>query len=202
MCTMNKGEETKLRIIEQTSGIFNTKGYYGTTMSDVMLATGLKKGGLYNHFVSKEDLALQVFQHNTLKMSECLARAIASKVTHREKLLAFFRTSLNVYRGHPIKGGCPVLNAGIEADDFYPPLQVAAQKALKGMKKIVLTLLESGIKEGEFNSNINPKELTDFFICSLEGGVFVSKLQGDDNPLKSVINNLETKLSTIISNEW
>jgi AcrR family transcriptional regulator len=46
---------TKAHIIQQAAVVFNQQGYAGTSMSDIMRATGLKKGGIYNHFQSKEN---------------------------------------------------------------------------------------------------------------------------------------------------
>ena len=44
---MQKGETTRELIITTSAELFNTKGYNGSSMSDIMEATGLKKGGIY-----------------------------------------------------------------------------------------------------------------------------------------------------------
>ena len=59
---MSKAQETKTRIIEQAATLFNQQGYSGTSVSDLMRATGLQKGGIYNHFVSKDELALEALK--------------------------------------------------------------------------------------------------------------------------------------------
>ena len=43
---MRKGDETRQEIIRKAAPIFNRKGYRGAALSDLMRATGLKKGGL------------------------------------------------------------------------------------------------------------------------------------------------------------
>ena len=43
--------------------MFNQRGFAGTTVSELMDATGLKKGGIYRHFAGKEELALAAFDH-------------------------------------------------------------------------------------------------------------------------------------------
>ena len=53
-----KGSATKQRIVEAAAPVFNQRGYWGASMADLMAATGLEKGGIYNHFGSKEALAL------------------------------------------------------------------------------------------------------------------------------------------------
>ena len=58
---MTKGEQTRRRIVEGAAPILNKRGYEGASLNDLMEATGLKKGGVYHHFSSKEELAAETF---------------------------------------------------------------------------------------------------------------------------------------------
>src|SRR5215813_8035692 len=60
---MRKGEATRREIIEKAAPIFNQKGFEGASLSDLMAATGLEKGGIYRHFESKEELAAEAFDY-------------------------------------------------------------------------------------------------------------------------------------------
>jgi len=51
---MSKGEETRERIVAEAAALFNQRGYEGGSMSELMKATGLEKGGIYRHFSSQE----------------------------------------------------------------------------------------------------------------------------------------------------
>ncbi len=48
--TMTKAEKTKQFILEKAAVLFNQNGYAGTSMDDIMKATGLSKGALYGNF--------------------------------------------------------------------------------------------------------------------------------------------------------
>ena len=61
---MTKGQQTRRGIIEKAAPLFNQKGYEGTSLSDLMDATGLQKGGIYRHFDSKEELAAAAFDYS------------------------------------------------------------------------------------------------------------------------------------------
>ncbi|MBI5343155.1 MAG: TetR family transcriptional regulator, partial [Deltaproteobacteria bacterium] len=50
------GSKTREQIIEESLQIFSVKGYFNTSINDILAATGLTKGGLYGHFASKEEL--------------------------------------------------------------------------------------------------------------------------------------------------
>jgi len=49
---MTKGEQTRKKIVEAAAPIFNQHGYEGSSLNNLMEATGLKKGGIYRHFSS------------------------------------------------------------------------------------------------------------------------------------------------------
>lgn len=55
-----KGGETRRRVIEAAAACFMERGYAGTSMSDLIAAAGLTKGGFYFHFASKRDVAVEV----------------------------------------------------------------------------------------------------------------------------------------------
>lgn len=48
------------QIMEQTLGLFATKGYFNTSISDIAKKTKISKGLLYNYFGSKEELLNEV----------------------------------------------------------------------------------------------------------------------------------------------
>ena len=56
-----KGLKTRQRIVEMAAPVFNRQGFAGASMRDLISATGLEKGGIYNHFDSKEQLALEAY---------------------------------------------------------------------------------------------------------------------------------------------
>ena len=53
---MQKGNQTKNRIIQAAKILFLEKGYASVTMSDVCEATKLSRGGLYRYFDSVEEI--------------------------------------------------------------------------------------------------------------------------------------------------
>jgi len=59
----NKRWTERRKIVEAAAQMFNQKGYEGGSLNEVMAATGLKKGGIYRHFTSKEELAAEAFDY-------------------------------------------------------------------------------------------------------------------------------------------
>src|SRR4029450_13112700 len=74
-----RGGETRRRILEVAAQAFAEHGYAGTSLSDVLAASGLTKGGFYFHFPSKEALALATLRH---KQEQWAATVMAAVLRH------------------------------------------------------------------------------------------------------------------------
>ncbi|MEA5570644.1 TetR/AcrR family transcriptional regulator [Calothrix sp. UHCC 0171] len=196
---MSKGEETKAMIIEKSAALFNQQGYAGSSMSDIMQVTGLQKGGIYNHFASKDDLALQAFDYAVSQIQQRFREAWKDKNHAIERLQAI----INVFRAyidnpeHPImKGGCPLLNTAVESDDAHPALKARAKQAMNSWSDLLSRIIRKGIKKGEIQPNINVDEVTSIIISTLEGSVMMSKLCDDSIHLERAIAHLNNYINS------
>lgn len=54
--TQSKGERTRLAIEDAAVELFMERGYHATSMRQIAEHTGLALGGIYNHFLSKEEI--------------------------------------------------------------------------------------------------------------------------------------------------
>ena len=113
---MTKGEETRERIIASAAPLFNTLGYAGTTMADLMEASGLEKGGIYRHFESKDELALAAFDYAWAESRDRVQSYINFETTSVGRLIAVARGMASLAEDPPIPGGCPLLNTATESD--------------------------------------------------------------------------------------
>ncbi|MEH1956364.1 TetR/AcrR family transcriptional regulator [Nostoc sp.] len=195
---MTKGEETKTRILHQAAELFNQQGYAGSSMSDIMRVTGLQKGGIYNHFQSKDDLALQAFDFAIARIKQHTRFALRSKRHAVERLQAIISVFSSFVENPPIKGGCPLLNTAVESDDAHPALRERAQQAMNSWLHLIRRIIETGIEKGEIRPEVSADEIAPIIIATLEGAVMMSKLYGDSIHMHRVINHLNQYLETYL----
>jgi TetR/AcrR family transcriptional regulator, transcriptional repressor for nem operon len=192
---MRKGERTKQLIIEKASGLLNTQGYLATSITDIMEKAGMEKGGIYNHFKSKQELSLDAFSFSIETLSTTYQEAIRSKNTSIEKLNAILEVFLLLAEGKLIPGGCPILNAAIESDDAHPALRDATRKAMNDLYDMILRIIRNGIKNGEVNSTIDSETFTTIFISTIEGSLMLTKLYDDTIYINRAIGFLKDYLA-------
>jgi TetR/AcrR family transcriptional regulator, transcriptional repressor for nem operon len=187
---MGKGARTKEQLVESAAALFNQHGYHGATISDVMQATGLKKGGIYRHFASKEELHLAAFTFAADKMQERFGVALAGKVGARAQVEAIISVYARIPVDPPVPGGCPILNAAVEADDGDPTLKAAAQRVLNGLKRKLRAIVAAGQEQGELSEELEPEAFANVFVAQLEGAVMLCKLYGSQAPMRHAVKHL------------
>ena len=191
---VRSGDETRENIIRQAAALFNTQGFAGASMSDIMAATGLQKGGIYRHFESKEQLALESFDYAVQVMTDRFRDALDGRRTALERLHAIISVFAEIPTNPPVPGGCPVMNAGIENDDGNPVLRERARTAMDGLRALVVRVAKGGIERGEVRAGVDPDELASVMISTLEGAVMLSKLYGDAAHVRRAAAHLERYL--------
>jgi AcrR family transcriptional regulator len=194
---MRNPEATKETILKKSGVLFNTQGYKSTSISEITDATGFTKGAIYRHFESKDDLEIETLHYLSSLMFEKLRERIREKATAAEKLRSVFHFFESYISSPPVKGGCPLLNAAIEADDSNPALRKAALKILNGLKDSVVAMLENGIKFKQIKAGIDKDYYATLIIASLEGAIMMSKLAENDDDIKRMIKHLNKQIAEI-----
>lgn len=187
---MSKGEETKQEILKQASELFNRQGYAGSSISDIMRVTGLQKGGIYNHFKNKDELACEAFDYAMTCISHHYRTALRSKRHAVERLQAIISVFHSYIDNPPIKGGCPLLNTAVESDDAHPVLRKRAQQAMNSWRDMICRIIQKGIEKGQISPDVDADEVATIMISALEGAVMMSKLYGDSIHMERVLKHL------------
>jgi TetR/AcrR family transcriptional regulator, transcriptional repressor for nem operon len=193
---MSKGEETKEKIIKQAAELFNKQGYAGSSISDIMRVTQLQKGGIYNHFQSKDQLAVEAFDYAIALVRQHYRIAWKNKRHAIERLQAIIEAFRDYTDNPPIPGGCPLLNTAIESDDAHPVLRDRAQQAMTSWRDLFCLIIAKGIQRGEIRPDVDADEVATIIISTLEGSVMMSKLYGDPIHIKRAINHLHHYLES------
>ena len=195
----SKADRTKQYIVEKTAPVFNTKGYAGTSINDLMNATGLSKGSIYGNFENKDEVALAAFDYNFGKVVAYIRQKTEARGTYIDKLMVYPETYRNLFSLPFLEAGCPLLNTSAEADDTHPLLREKAVKALKFWKTSVELLIKKGIETKEINPCTNAAEFSAILMSLVEGAVMQAKLTGQLTELNFSMNFLERMIKNLKS---
>ncbi|MDG0876318.1 TetR/AcrR family transcriptional regulator [Paenibacillus thiaminolyticus] len=193
---MRKGEQTKEQIVSQAAKLFNRQGFHGSSITDIMRETGLRKGGIYNHFANKDELALQAFDYAVELMRERYLQAIAGKTSACEQLISLFSVYNEIVENPPLEGGCPLLNTAIDTDDTHPALKEKARTAMDRWFGLLRSIIRSGIDTGEFRADADSESVIIFLTAAFEGGVMISKLYDNSEYMQVTARQMAQYITT------
>lgn len=194
---MRDPEATKETILKKSGVLFNTQGYKATSISQITDATGFTKGAIYRHFGSKDDLEQETLAFLSNIMFEKMRAIIVKENNAVDKLRGVFQYFESYITNPPLKGGCPLLNAAIEVDDAHPALRKEAVKTLSVLKKSLVTILQKGIEYKQLKPDTDVVFFSTLIIAALEGGIMMSKLEGNNNDIRKMIKHLNDQLELI-----
>ena len=189
---ITKGEHTREKIIRQAAVVFNQRGFFGTSISDIMQETGLEKGGIYNHFkAGKEELALAAFDYAVAHINHKLEVALREKHTAVDRLVAFAAVLESAFDDPDLPGGCPILNTAIESDDAHPVLRARTEKAMSGLIASLCQIIDKGIARGEIRAEVHSEAVAMVFISTMEGALMLSRLYNERQPITFALRHIE-----------
>ena len=183
-------------LLDRAVDLFNTKGYESASLSDIMAVTGLEKGGIYNHFSSKEQLALEAFDHAVAKIAARFEAAFEGKSNALDRLEAITLVFREMAVQPVVRGGCPVMNASIESDDANPVLRERVRRVFTQWRTMILGIVEKGFSRGEIK-RVHPERLATVMISTLEGAVMLSRLYRDPVHIERAVDFLNTYLESL-----
>ena len=141
--------ERKQQIYQAALACFNDKGYYQTTMDDIVAESGLSKGALYWYFDSKKALFISLLDDFMAPMGqEWEIIAADESLTAVEKL----RRTLGMF-GAQFDAMVDFFGVVIEAwaqTHFDDDVQQLTHEMYKPYLALMIRVLEEGIAEGEF----------------------------------------------------
>ncbi len=187
---MGKAEETRQAIIERAAVIFNKNGYQRTSMAMLCEDLGLSKGAIYGHFADKDALAVEAFLHSVRYTSERVRKKIQPCQGDVNKLRAFAATFLDFFEDTVQKGGCPILNTAVDADDAHPRLHEEVRRVLTAWEQRLVAMVDSGKVSGEIRPDADAYLFAATFIAQIEGGILLAKTIGDKKYLERSVEGI------------
>lgn len=196
---MRKGEETRQSIIAKAAPLFNQQGYAGASMADIMAVTGLKKGGLYNHFATKDELAVAAFTYQWQQMNRLLEQALAkADPSPLAQLLAVVAMHGDLAAGGLPVGGCPLLNTAVDSDDGNLLLREQVQGAIGEWQSLIVALVCQGQQQGELRTDVEADKVAMTIIGGLEGALMLSMLFKDATYHRQMVAHLQAYVQTLV----
>jgi AcrR family transcriptional regulator len=166
----SKGLKTQRLITQKALQLFSVKGYFNTSISDILEATSLTKGGLYCHFKSKEDIFFAVYDEAVTIWRAIAFQGVSEVEDPLERIELSTMNILRDYLGAEIfEGGCFFVNMLVELSDQSDAMSRQIVKGMVGFSKLLQTWLREADRKRILKPDLDFREVADFIIIALNG---------------------------------
>ena len=183
-----RGAATRARIVAAAAALVYERGFAGTSLDDVMAASGTSKSQLYHYFADKDALIREVIKAQLARILAAQEAAGLHEVSTWEGLQRWCDHFVTATRATHGAGGCPLGSlVGELADQSEPARRVLAQCFAEWQ-----SYLSEGFKamrdNGELAAQTNPDELALTVISALQGGLLMAQATRSARPLELALD--------------
>ena len=189
-----KGQQTHDKILKISRDIFIKKGFQNTSISEILDATGVKKGNLYYHFKSKDALGLAVLNDAKKEFTQLLSNSFIGK-TPLAKIKSSIRAVSKMMRKTNFVGGCLFGNTALEMSDINPEFSDVIKEVFFYWSGLIEEQLVEAQSVRLIDKTIEAKHLAKLVLASVEGGIMLSRVSKDKNDFEDCMNGLDHLLS-------
>ena len=160
---------------------FLAQGYKGTTIEDIADTARVFKGSFYNHFKSKEALAIEAV--NRYEHDVTASLSLLGPPSPLQRLRKHFEFLATVFKENEYHHGCLMNNFSAEISHTGKPLRRALDDAYIRWFTANAEVIRQAQAEKEINAGYHAEQLARFLCNSWEGAANYMKVIQSRKPL-------------------
>ncbi len=172
-----QSEQTRQQIIDTAARLFASRGFDGTSMSDLAAAAGLTKGAFYHHFESKDALFFAVVQSVQDKWVNAVGTEVMQTSHALDQIMILLTNHARLLRQEPTL--CLVMHGlTAEMEETNPGFLTALHEVYQGMIGFIQELLQRGQAQQQVRTDVDA-QLMAVNLVGLLRGVSCFSVLGD-----------------------
>jgi TetR/AcrR family transcriptional repressor of lmrAB and yxaGH operons len=178
-------------MLQSTAKLLQHRGYHGTSLSDILEASGAPRGSLYFHFPGgKDQIVLEATRASIDETTEWLRETLAETPSPATAVRQYLEAATGLLVESEYTFGCPVAPLILDANAGLPALADLCRSAFETWT----TLLEIAFT----GAGMNPERAGSLALlvsATVEGGLLISRSYKLTGPLMDLAAVLESVIS-------
>ena len=186
-----KGMQTRQDIITKSLQVFSVKGYFNTSVNDILAVTGLTKGGLYGHFRSKEDIWYAVYDQAVMIWRNIVLKGAEEINDPLERIEKTIEKDMKNYLGADVfDGGCFFFNMLVELSGQSSSMAGSILKGFIKFSGLIRDWLKEADQKEMLKDGLDLDEIAHFIVISLNGAAPLYAATREPRVWKQTISQL------------
>ena len=183
------------KVLAAAIDVFWLQGYDSTSMADLLAATGLHKGSLYQAFGDKHTLFIQALQRYVNEFCREMREAVENADDGLEAVRALLLQSMEKgCRGEDNNAGCLVINTLVDMGMEDPEVVAVLAQGYARRIALFVQAVTRAQEEGSLRKDIGPEQMA--MMINIMGMGMIASLRGPMD-LETSAGLIETFLKTL-----
>ncbi len=173
-------------VIDKVIGVFMSKGYEATSVKDLVDATNLHPGSLYNAFGNKKQI-YECALNRFVAISPLNLLLKSPETSDPKKTLEkLFSDTISMAVNKSETRGCLITNTAAELGGSDKETANWVSNSFRKTEDGICRLIERGQELGQFKSKQSPRILAQFILNTTQGMQLLAKVNQDRKMLKGI----------------
>ncbi len=175
-------------VVERAMHAFWARGYEGTSVADLVKATGINRGSLYTAFDGKRGLFVEALRHYDRRHRSDFLDKISRKHEPVESVIAVFDAAAAGIGKNGKPAGCLLVNTALELSPHDPEIGMLVQASFQEVEAFFGRMIENGKESGALSPSLTSAK-TAKALLSLFLGLRVLARSGADQSTRETITS-------------
>lgn len=183
-------------VLQKARSVFWKKGYNGTSMDELVKATGLSRSSIYDTFGDKHGLYVKALKDYKKLQHEQLVAAIPANLSPRKKIEWVFKNNLAQALEDRQRKGCFMLNTATEMGNVDGCINRIVCDNMCAMEELFYGLIKEGQVNNEITNRFSTKALARHLLSSFNGLTITGQTRPDKSTLEDILKVSLSVLNT------
>ncbi|GAA4852792.1 TetR/AcrR family transcriptional regulator [Actinomycetospora corticicola] len=178
------------RVLSSVQATFWDQGYAGTSLEDLLAASGLGKGSLYGAFGDKRSLFLRVLRD----YDDANDRMLRARLEQADRAVEVVRDFVTGPMGDPdgveARRGCLLANTAMELSATMPEAAVEARRSYAATTARLAEAIRRAQLEGDVAPHVDPDEAAPAVLAGQLGLLVLGRTGQDPAALSAMAETL------------
>ncbi|MER0630286.1 TetR/AcrR family transcriptional regulator [Pseudomonas aeruginosa] len=184
------------RLLKEGLRHFYAMGFHGTTVDDLLAATGAPKGSFYHHFGSKDEFAKAVVADYSAGQMALLDKfASREDLTAYQKIIAYYEAFIGRFERSEHKVGCLVGKFSTELAPSSDAFSAILAGSMRNWHTGIAKLMQEGHGDGSIRADMPAEQQSYLLLSLIQGSLVVALAERNHDSLTAVLASLPNLLS-------
>jgi len=186
-------------ILDKTMRVFWERGYFNTSVDDIIAATGFNKAAIYKYFGGKHELFIAMLKRYREVVTPHLTAALKETHLGLQAIENFFNQFLTLNKSDT-PCGCFLIATASELPSHDQAVSQFIQQFTQALKTLLLNCLTEAKKNHQIKTDHDIKAIANFLVVNIFGlmtlhrsGVRTQTLKHHITTLKQYLNDLKNR---------